>query len=92
VNEIDGLAALEPRELCMVAYRSVDSRVDIDAVAEGLDRRGWFVGRLAEPRGIHFAINPVHDPIVDEYLADLRAVVAEVRDQGLVGKAAGRTY
>jgi sphinganine-1-phosphate aldolase len=46
---------------------------DIFAVADRLAARGWFVGRLNEPRGIHLMLNLTHEPIVEQYLADLAA-------------------
>jgi hypothetical protein len=73
---VDGLAALdrglhvwgEP-ELWAVGYGAVGH--DIFTVADGMAARGWSVGRIREPRGIHLMLTPVHAPIVDEYLTDL---------------------
>ena len=45
---------------------------DMGRVADGLTSKGWFVGRLAEPPGIHLMLNLTHEPIVDTYLADLK--------------------
>jgi hypothetical protein len=62
-------------------------------VAEAMTARGWFVGRQAEPPGIHMHLNPVHAVAVDRYLDDLAAAVREVRGRSVatVG-AAGATY
>jgi len=79
INAIPGLSVLEPHELCLFVYRSTDPALDIGAVAEGLTARGWFVGRQAEPPGIHMHLNPVHAETADQYLADLREAVEEVR-------------
>jgi len=79
INAIPGLAVLEPHELCIFVYRTTDPALDIGAVAEGLTARGWFVGRQAEPPGIHLHLNPVHAETADIYLADLRAAVEEAR-------------
>ena len=79
IEAIPGLEVLRPHELCIFVYRSTDPALDIGAVAAGMDRRGWFVGRQQEPDGIHLALNPVHAEIAEEYLADLREVVAEVK-------------
>jgi sphinganine-1-phosphate aldolase len=61
--------------LSILAYGS--SREDIYAVADRLGEKGWFVGRLAEPRGIHLMLNLTHEPVVDRYLADLAAARKE---------------
>ncbi|HEX2116822.1 MAG TPA: aspartate aminotransferase family protein [Alphaproteobacteria bacterium] len=58
-------------QLGIVAYGMRDG--DIFAVADRLAARGWFVGRLNEPRGIHLMLNLTHEPVVERYLADLAA-------------------
>ncbi|MBL8700812.1 MAG: aspartate aminotransferase family protein [Alphaproteobacteria bacterium] len=91
INAIPGLAVLEPNELSIFVYRASDPALDIGAIADGMAARGWFVGRQAEPKGIHLALNPNHEVMVDDYLADLRAVVAQAR--GVAGAAtAERSY
>jgi sphinganine-1-phosphate aldolase len=93
IAAIPGLAVLEPHELCIFVYRASDPSLDIGAVAEGLTRRGWFVGRQAEPAGIHLHLNPVHSVAVDDYLSDLRDAVAEARATGAKAlEPAGRSY
>lgn len=93
INGIPGLAVLEPHELCLFVYRSVDPSLDIGAVAEAMTAKGWFVGRQAEPPGIHMHLNPVHAESADEYLKHLAAAVKEVRASRKGAAApAGRTY
>jgi glutamate/tyrosine decarboxylase-like PLP-dependent enzyme len=90
---IPGLAVLEPHELCLFVYVSRDPALDIGAVADAMTRRGWFVGRQAEPKGIHMHLNPIHAETADEYLADLRDAVDEARSGKLAPAAApSRTY
>jgi sphinganine-1-phosphate aldolase len=93
INAIPGLAVLEPHELCIFVYTSRDPSLDIGAVADAMTRRGWFVGRHAEPAGIHMHLNPIHAQTADEYLEHLAASVAEVRMGKLAaGAAPARTY
>jgi sphinganine-1-phosphate aldolase len=76
-------------QLGILTYGS--SREDIYAVADRLGEKGWFVGRLAEPRGIHLMLNLTHEPVVDQYLADL----ARARDEAARAPraaSAGATY
>ena len=56
-------------QLSILTYGS--SHEDIYAVADRLGEKGWFVGRLAEPHGIHLMLNLTHEPVVGQYLADL---------------------
>jgi sphinganine-1-phosphate aldolase len=73
----EGLRAWGEPELWAVGFGS-DAH-DIHAVADRMTTRGWSVGRIREPRGIHLMVTPVHAPIIDEYLADLARSVTEAR-------------
>ena len=93
IDKIDGLRVLKPHELCIFVYVSDDPDVNIGAVAEAMTERGWFVGRQAEPVGIHMHLNPVHAQTADIYLTDLAEVVADVRrSRAHQTEAAGATY
>ena len=92
IRRIPGLAVLEPSALAIFVTRSADPAVDIGAVSDAMVARGWFIGRQAEPPGIHMHINPVHRESWKGYVADLRAAVDEVRAKKATGKAAGSTY
>lgn len=92
IEKISGLQVLRPSDLSIVLYRSVDERVDINAVGDCLAERGWFVGRSREPQALHLALNAVHAPIVDEYLTDLKEAVRQVRLSGRVGEHDDLTY
>ncbi|MBO6814341.1 MAG: aspartate aminotransferase family protein [Rhizobiaceae bacterium] len=93
IDAIEGLTVLKPHELCLFVYTSEDPDLDIGAVGEEMTKRGWFIGRQAEPVGIHMHLNPVHAKTADLYLSDLAASVSEVRNTGAVAKqAAAATY
>lgn len=80
IDAIEGLRCLRPiGESNLFAFVSEDPRVDIMAVADELLARGWFPGRLREPLAIQQGVNPVHLPIVGEYVAEVAAAVARVR-------------
>jgi len=72
-----GLHVWGKPELWAVGFGSADH--DIFTIADRMTARGWSVGRIREPRGIHLMLTPVHAPIVDEYLADLAGSVDEAR-------------
>jgi glutamate/tyrosine decarboxylase-like PLP-dependent enzyme len=77
-------------QLSILSYGS--RKLDIFAVAERMTERGWFVGRLVEPPGIHLMLNLTHEPAVDAYLADLAAAVSTVAEKGQVAVAQAATY
>jgi len=93
----EGIAAIPGLEVWGAPVMSkfgYGSRVlDITAVADLLEQRGWYVGRQQDPPGINMHVLPVHEPVVDHYLRDLREAAArvsrgEVKSQG---KAASYT-
>ncbi len=92
IEAIEGLRVVPPSELSFLLYGSSDPAVDIAAVAEGMTARGWFVGVSVEPPAIHLMLNPVHAPIIDEYLADLAGSVTEARRTRRTGTVDQRTY
>lgn len=92
IEMIDGLEVLRPSDLSIVLYRSIDHRIDINAVAENLTEEGWFVGRSREPLALHLALNAVHAPVIDKYLFDLEHAVRRARESGRVGKQDDSTY
>ena len=92
IEEIGPLEVLRPSELSIVLYRSLDKGIDINAIAEELGERGWFIGRSREPEAVHIALNAVHSPVIDEYLVDLRNAVEHVRCTGRTGLQDHRTY
>lgn len=49
--------------------------VDLYAVGDVMDDRGWHVNRNMDPPGLHMMISPAHATIVDELIADLTDAV-----------------
>lgn len=79
IRAIDGLEVLGQPDLSLVCYAAHDAEIDIFAVADALERRGWHIDRQQHPSSIHATVTPNHAPIIADYLADLRASVSEVR-------------
>jgi glutamate/tyrosine decarboxylase-like PLP-dependent enzyme len=79
IAAIPGLALVTRGDATIVAWTS--ETVDVFAIADRLEARGWSVDRMHRPTAIHLTVTANHAPIVDAYLADLRASVDEVRAQ-----------
>jgi len=92
INAIPGLAELEPHELGIIVTVATDPALDIGAVSDAMVARRWFIGRQAEPPGIHMHLNPVHAECWRQYLADLRDCVGEARAGKARSGPAGSTY
>ena len=72
----------------LVAIGATDpGTLDVNAVAEALWRRGWYVDRQGPPPSLHLTVNAIHDGKVPAFLADLDAAVAEVVAASSTGTA-----
>jgi sphinganine-1-phosphate aldolase len=80
---IPGVSLLGRPDATIVAY-TCDHAF---AVADRLEARGWSVDRQHRPTSIHLTVTANHAPIVDDYLADLRAAIAEVRANPKLAKS-----
>ena len=79
VRAIGGLEVLGDPPATLVAYRSVDPEVNIFAVGDQMEARGWHIDRLQRPDALHAMVIPGHLKVVDRYLSDLAASVEQVR-------------
>lgn len=81
LTAIPGLRVLDHHQLSIIVYTSDTPEIDMGLLADRLTEMGWFVGRQAEPRGVHIALNPSHAMSVEQYLQDVATAVEEVRGQ-----------
>ncbi len=100
VNQLKaGIAAIPELEVMgtprgpLFSYRSVAENVNIYAVGDQMDARGWQVNRNQKPAGLHAMVTAQHLKVVDDYLADLRASVETVKaDPSLAQQGGAATY
>jgi glutamate/tyrosine decarboxylase-like PLP-dependent enzyme len=91
IESIPGLKVLGRPVMSVFCYTSTDKGVDIFAVGDQLEEKGWLVDRLQHPDAIHCMVNPRHLMVVDSYLADVAEAVKHVRanpDLAIKGNAA----
>jgi len=79
IETIGGLKILGKPAMGVFAYTSEDKDVNIFAVGDQLEEKGWLVDRLQRPDALHCMITPRHAAIADQYLADLQKGVEAVR-------------
>jgi glutamate/tyrosine decarboxylase-like PLP-dependent enzyme len=61
----------------VMSVMSFGSRqIDISAVGDVMDERGWHLDRQTEPDALHMMVSPGHAKVVDSFLADLRDAVS----------------
>jgi glutamate/tyrosine decarboxylase-like PLP-dependent enzyme len=51
-------------------------QIDIAAVGDGMDDRGWHLNRQTDPDALHVMVSPAHAAVADQFLRDLRESVA----------------
>ncbi|HEX5501951.1 MAG TPA: pyridoxal-dependent decarboxylase [Thermomicrobiales bacterium] len=90
IAAIPGLTLYGEPDMSVLAYGS--PTLDITAIGERLERRGWFLHWTWEPPAVHLMLSPGHEAIVGDYLADLAAATAEVAGRRLAGAERERVY
>lgn len=96
IREIPGLEVRGEPDMGLFSYgarlSAGDGALDINAIAAGMEQRGWFVQLDRQPPGIHLMLSAGHEMIVDRYLDDLRAVAEQVRSGALTSAAREARY
>ncbi len=88
IEAIDGLEVMG--EPVMGVFAVTSGTLDIFAIGQGMEERGWLVFADTEPvPSLRFMQSPGHEPYVEAYMADLREIAEEVR-RGERGEVAGR--
>ena len=83
IPELTVLGEPEAHLVAIAANTDVASPIDVFALADALQRRGWFHDRQKPPDSLHLTVSAGNAPVIEEYLSDLRACVAEVGGQRL---------
>ena len=74
IDSIDSLEIVGEPIGPVLAVRS--DTVDLYAVADVMDDRGWHLNRNTNPKGLHLMLSPAHGDVADALIADLRDAVA----------------
>ncbi len=81
IDKSDDLVVWGKPQLGLIAYGS--KILDIQAVWKKMFfDRGWFIGTIQEPAGIHMMLTPAHADVIDIYIDDLNTCVTEVKEEG----------
>lgn len=81
IRDTEGLTVLGAPEAHLLAIATDpgwEDRLDVFAVGDALQRRGWFHDRQKPPDSLHLTVSAGNVRVVDEYLEDVRAAVDEV--------------
>lgn len=80
VNAIPGLRVLGEPDMSVFSFTS--DEVDIYAVADAMDAKGWHLDRQQMPPKLHLVVTPAHEEITERFLADLEEAVRSVATEG----------
>ncbi|MGK2949034.1 MAG: aspartate aminotransferase family protein, partial [Acidimicrobiales bacterium] len=81
IEAVPGLTVLGEPEAQLVAMAvspGYEDALDIFAVGDALQQRGWFHDRQTPPDSLHSTVSAGNAHVIEEYLADLAACVTEV--------------
>lgn len=73
INNIPGLYILGRPDMSVFAFTS--DKVDIFALGDIMDKKGWRLDRQQNPNSLHLMVTPVHTNIVPDFLLDLKSSV-----------------
>jgi glutamate/tyrosine decarboxylase-like PLP-dependent enzyme len=76
IRAIGGLEIIGEPQASLFAYRSTSPQLNIYAVGDEMERKGWLVDRLQRPDALHAMVTAGHDRVVGQYLADLKDAVS----------------
>ena len=85
ITATPGLALVGRSDSTIVSYAALG--VDVYALADRMEARGWTVDRQQRPASIHLTVTANHAAIVEPYITDLRESLAEVRANPKLAKS-----
>ncbi len=93
INGLQGLRVMGKPQMSVFAYSSTSPMIDIFAVGDVMENKGWHIDRLQRPEGLHAMVTPAHETVADQYLADLKDALEFVKDHpGLASKGNAAMY
>jgi sphinganine-1-phosphate aldolase len=74
IEAIDGVEVVGDPIGPVLAFRS--DTIDLYAVGDVMDDKGWNLNRNTDPRGLHVMLSPAHGAVADQLVADFGDAVA----------------
>jgi glutamate/tyrosine decarboxylase-like PLP-dependent enzyme len=74
IEAIPGLRVWGEPVMSVMAFGSEE--LDVSAVGDAMDDRGWHLDRQKGPDALHLMVSPAHAAVADRFLSDLREAVA----------------
>jgi len=71
INCFEDLQVMGKPQMSVFAYTSTNPKIDIFAIGDVMEDKGWHIDRLQRPVGLHAMVTPAHEAVADQYLKDL---------------------
>ena len=85
IRATPGLRVLGEPQATLVGFTGADG-VDAFAVGQKLAARGWVLDQQGPPPSLHATVNAVHESVLDDFVAELRAAVTAAGKSGDKGR------
>jgi len=79
INEIPELKINGLPEAGIFSFVSTDKNLNIYAVADYLEEKGWHTDRQQKPPSLHVMITTAHEHVATNYVADLKEAIIEIK-------------
>ncbi|XP_077990716.1 sphingosine-1-phosphate lyase-like [Glandiceps talaboti] len=86
INQISGLRILGNPSMTCFAIGASESSIDMLAVADGMEEKGWKMERQQFPTSLHCSVLPQHIGVADQLLEDLKDAAAKVKSGEIKSK------
>ena len=90
INAIPGLQVRGRPDMSVLAFGS--DLLNIYALGEAMEARGWNLEFLQKPPNLHLVVTPAHEDAVEPFLADLREATDEVSSKKLAPSGTAAMY
>lgn len=90
ISNIPGLRVLGNPQYSVFAFTS--DKVDIYALGDAMEARGWKLDRQQLPPSLHMMITPAHEQLVPQFLADLRDATESLEQGTLTPEGSAAMY
>lgn len=90
IRAISGLRVLGEPPYSVFAFTS--DIVDIYALGDAMEARGWKLDRQQRPPALHMMITPAHEKLVPQFLADLREAKESLEEGKLTPEGSAAMY
>lgn len=92
IDDLPELAVMGEPVMSVFAFCSPGEQVDVYAVSELMEERGWVLDRLQRPPALHLTVSPIHKQIVRSLIADLGECTRRVAEEGITARGTAAMY